>query len=128
MSDLSKPPYPGQGEPIPSNLGKGSWIVRDMAILFDDDEAGAPGAEMRAALPPTGNLLNPVLAFNAPAIAALVRMPADEVIRANRSRTLQLGNQLLRSSPDGVHTMRFFVTINGKTSAFTAAVDTKPNR
>jgi hypothetical protein len=126
MSDLSKPPYPGQGEPIPANLGKGAWIVRDMAILFDEAEAEGPSSEMRAALPPTGTAANPVFAFNAPGIAALAQLPPEEIIRANRSRTLQIGNQLLRSTPDGIHTMRFFFTIDGKTSAFTADVVTAP--
>jgi hypothetical protein len=126
MSDLSKPPYPGQGEAIPPTLGKGTWIVRNMAILFDDAAAGDPTAEMRAALPPTGAALNPVFAFNAPGIAVLAKVSVDDVIRANRERTLQIGNQHLRSNPDGVHTMRFFITIDGKTSAFTADVATTP--
>src|SRR4051812_14369124 len=52
MTPLLNPPYPGQGEPIPSHIGKGTWIVRDLAILFDDAEPGNPTAEMRTALPP----------------------------------------------------------------------------
>ena len=64
--------------------------------------------------------------FNAPGIAALAQMPAEAIIQANRSRTLQIGNQFLRSTPDGTHTMRFFFTIDGKTSAFTADVVTTP--
>jgi hypothetical protein len=122
MSALMNPPYPGQGEPIPSYMGKGTWIVRDLAILFDDAEPGNPTAEMRAALPPIGASMNPVFAFNAPGIAALAGVPVDDVIEANRSKTLQLGNQHLRSTPDGIHTMRFFFTINGQTCAFSADV------
>jgi len=128
MSDLSKPPYPGQGEPIPANLGKGTWIVRDLAILFDDYEAGSPAAEMRATLPPMGASINPVFAFNAPGIATLAHVPVEEIIQSNRSKTLQIGNRILRSTPDGVHTMRFFFTIDGKTCAFSADVDTAPRR
>jgi hypothetical protein len=124
MTDLSKPPYPGQGEPIPANLGKGSWIVRDLAILFDDPHPDNPTAEMNAALPPTGVSTNPVLTFNAPGIAALTQVSVDDVIQANKNRTLQIGNQIVRSTADGIHTMRFYFTINGKTSAFTADVTT----
>ena len=126
MSDLNKPPYPGQGEPIPANLGKGTWIVRDMAILFDDSGMGAPTSEMRAALPPTGASMNPVLAFNAPGIASLMQLPVEIVIRANKNRTLQIENQLLRSTTDGIHTMRFVFVIEGKTSAFTADIVATP--
>ena len=126
MSDLNKPPYPGQGEPIPARLGKGTWIIRDMAILFDDPHPDNASAEMRAALPPTGASMNPVLAFNAPGIAALARVMPDVVIQANRNRTLQIQNQILRSTNDGIHTMRFFFTIDGKTSAFTADVTATP--
>jgi hypothetical protein len=127
MSDLTKPPYPGQGEPIPASLGQGTWIVRDLAILFDDAEPGNPTAEMRAALPPMGASANPVFVFNAPGIAALAKVPSEVVIQANRNRTLQIGNQHLRTSPDGgTHTMRFFFTIDGKTSAFSADVATSP--
>ena len=108
--------------PARANLGKGTWIIRDMAILFDDPSPENPTAEMRAVLPPTGASMNPVFVFNAPGIAALARVPVEHVIQANRNRTLQLGNQLLRSTTDGIHTMRFFFTIDGKTSAFTADV------
>jgi hypothetical protein len=126
MSDMSKPPYPGQGEPIPANLGKGTWIVRDLAILFDDPHPDNPTAEMRAVLPPMNASMNPVFVFNTPGIASLARVSTEEVIRANRNRSLQIGNQLLRSTTDGIHTMRFFFTIDGKTSAFTADVVTAP--
>lgn len=126
MSDLSKPPYPGQGEPIPANLGKGTWIIRDMAVLFDGPHPDDPTAEMRAVLPPTRASMNPIFAFNAPGIAALARVTPDVVIEANRKGTLQIQNQILRSSNDGLHTMRFYFTIDGKTSAFTAQVATTP--
>ena len=126
MSDLNKPPYPGQGEPIPPHLGKGTWIIRDLAVLFDGPHPEDPSAEMRAALPPTGASMNPVLAFNAPGIAALARVTPDVVIQANRNRTLHIQNQILRSTDNGTHTMRFYFTIDGKTSAFTADVATTP--
>lgn len=116
------PPYPGQGEAVPENLGRGTWIVRDLAILFDESDATSPSSEMRAALPPTGRSPNPVLAFNAPGIAALAHVSAQDVIDANKARTLQISNQILRSAPDGTHTMRFYFTIDGRTCAFSADV------
>ncbi len=120
------PPYPGQGEPIPQHLGQGTWIVRDLAILFDDAHPSDPAAEMRAALPPIGASPNPVLAFNAAGIAALAGVPTAQVIEVNKKKTLRIGNQILRSAPDGTHTMRFFFTIDGHTCAFTA--DVAPTR
>ena len=70
--------------------------------------------------------MNPILAFNAPGIAALAQVTPQQLIQANRARTLQVGNQILRSTTDGIHTMRFFFTLDGKTSAFTADVVTTP--
>lgn len=122
MSAAINPPYPGQGEPIPPHLGSGTWIVRDLAILFDDAHPGDPAAEMRPALPPIGASANPILAFNAPGIAALAGVPAAHVVDVNKKKALQISNQILRSAPDGTHTMRFFFTIDGHTSAFTADV------
>jgi hypothetical protein len=122
MSALMNPPYPGQGEPIPEHLGKGTWIIRHMAILFDDSEPDNRTAEMRATLPPTGASPNPVLAFNAPGIAALARVAVEDMIEANRNQRLQISNQLLPSTSDGVHTMRFFFTLDGQTCAFSADV------
>ena len=122
MSSVINPPYPGQGEPIPENLGRGTWIVRDLAILFDEAASADPSSEMRAALPPIGVSANPILAFNAPGIALLAGVSTQHVIDANKAGTLQISNQILRSAPDGTHTMRFYFTIGGRTCAFSADV------
>ncbi len=120
------PPYPGQGEPIPDRFGRGRWIVRNLAILFDESDAANPVSEMRAALPPVGVSANPILAFNAPGIAVLAGVSTQDVIDANKAGTLQISNQILRSAPDGTHTMRFYFTIGGRTCAFTADVAPLP--
>jgi hypothetical protein len=123
VSAVLNPPYPGQGESIPAHLGRGTWIVRDLAILFDDALPSDPVAEMRPALPPlSASSVNPILAFNATGIAALAGMPASRIVEVNREKALRIENQILRSSPDGTHTMRFFFTIDGRTCAFTADV------
>jgi hypothetical protein len=123
VSAVLNPPYPGQGESIPTHLGRGTWIIRNLAILFDDALPNDPAAEMRPALPPlTASSVNPILVFNAPGIAALAGVLPAHLIEVNRKKTLQIENQLLRSSPDGTHTMRFFFTIDGRTCAFTADV------
>jgi hypothetical protein len=123
VSAAFNPPYPGQGEPIPTHLGRGTWIVRDLAILFDDALPTDPASEMRPTLPPTGaSSANPILAFNAPGIASLAGVSVAHIVEVNRKKTLQIQNQILSSSPDGTHTMRFYFTIDGRTCAFTADV------
>src|ERR1700761_3723115 len=99
MSAVINPPYPGQGEPIPSHLGRGTWIVRDFAILFDDAQPSDPASEMRPALAPIGASPNPILAFNAPGIAALAGVPVAHLVELNRKKALQISNQILRSAP-----------------------------
>ena len=122
---LLKPPYPGQGRPIPRSLGQGVWIVRDLMILFTDKPAtGEPPdrtrIEIRGLVPlPIGRN---AIAFDAATLADGLGISIDELLKENAAGRLWVNNKALPPQPGHARIMRFRIGVGDRRFEFTNAI------
>ena len=83
-----KPLYPGQGQPLPASMGKGQWIVENLASLsIENINVGTLPAEVRS------ELELGYVGFNAGQVAAAMGIAVAELFRANEAGLLRLENK-----------------------------------
>jgi hypothetical protein len=91
----ASPPYPGQGRPLPAELGlDGAWVIADRIFLFCTDPPGAYGELLGVVLPQSGREAE---GFDADILAQHLGMDANRLLLCNQMRQLKFG--LKRISP-----------------------------
>jgi len=87
----TKPSYPGQGQQLPASMGKGQWIVENLASLsIEDINVGALPDEVRS------ELEHGYVGFKAGQVAAAMGITVAELFRANEAGLLRLENKPIK--------------------------------
>jgi hypothetical protein len=92
-----KPSYAGQGKPLPASMGKGQWIIENLASLsIEDVNLGTLPAEVLSGLEPG------YVGFKVAEVAVAMGITVEELFRANEIGELRLENKPIKSK-DGFH-------------------------
>jgi hypothetical protein len=86
-----KPPYPGQGVPLPNSMGiEGAWIIENIVALTINEPTTPDGEGFfqRAPISPRGNK---VYTFDAVILANNFNLSVEELMAENRAGRLLLG-------------------------------------
>src|ERR1700688_73417 len=115
-----KPPYPGQGLPLPESMGlKGAWIIENIVALVIDERfvPDENGTFVHAPKSPKGN---GVFTFDAKTVAQSVDLTVEKLFEENRAGRLFVGFTL---TSDTTATFKFFcngIEFTVDTTRFTA--------
>jgi len=121
-----KPPYPGQGNPLPPSLGKGQWVV-DNAIFLSDEPFAAPPARVKQSslvirpLPDGSN----GLCFDAAHVATVMRISVEDLLEANQAGKLAVSNWEVTPKPFAHKAMRYRFSLDVR--HFDATIGYRPS-
>ena len=103
-----KPPYPGQGNPLPPSLGKGQWVVENAIFLSDEPYAPPPAPEKQStsAIRPLPDGANG-LCFEAARVATVMRISVEDLLEANQAGKLAVSNWEVTPKPGDRKAMRY---------------------
>jgi hypothetical protein len=103
-----KPPYPGQGNPLPPSLGKGQWVVENAIFLSDEPYAPPPAPEKQSTSAmrslPHGAI---GLCFEAAHVATVMRISVEDLLEANQAGKLAVSNWEVTPKPGDRKAMRY---------------------
>lgn len=83
-----KPPYPGQGSPLPESMGlNGAWIIENLAAITIDEPSTPDGDGLfqRAPISPLGNN---VFTIDASLLAKNLELTVESLFTENRAGRL----------------------------------------
>jgi hypothetical protein len=100
------PPYPGQGNPVPDDVGRGYWIYESIAWLDTQSQnAAPPGPSGQIALDSVRQESG--IKFEAARVAAAMQISVDRLLEANKLGKLKLSNWTVDPRPGDQRAMRF---------------------
>ena len=106
-----EPPYPGQGKPIPPELGEGDWVVENRIFLTTNDLPNSPIQMSHAG--------NDCFRFQASRIARVMGISVPDIIQANRDGKLGVTNKTIDPRPGTSGAMRFRFVLGVRSFVFT---------
>jgi hypothetical protein len=122
-----KPPYPGQGNPLPSSLGKGQWVVHNAIFLSDEPFAAPPVRVKQSSL-----VIRPLpdgsngLCFDAARVATVMRISVEEdLLEANQAGKLAVSNWEVTPKPGAHKAMRYRFSLDVR--HFDATIGYRPS-
>ena len=121
-----KPPYPGQGNPLPPSLGKGQWEVHNAIFLSDEPFAAPPVRVKHSSL-----VIRPLpdgsngLCFGAAHVATVMRISVEDLLEANQAGKLAVSNWEVTPKPFAHKAMRYRFSLDVR--HFDATVGYRPS-